>query len=856
MIADPMRVAEQELFDEAVQRALASSDIKAATTGTFVDRTSLEQAVRGAKDEIGRSVSSELGRLQTVDQRLGALAENMLYPDPPPPGSLSSFLLGYERSALRPWLAIVAGAALLVGLVAISLGNLWLAALGFVGIAPAYVELITQVRVRGAASRRRSYEANPEIQTLQAERSAALASFQQALLEKGVLPFLRKEINERLARSYSLEMNVEQAPGLSELFDSAYEIPTDAIGKVERLIAQMPGGSIGISGPRGSGKSTLIGSLCRPASGGWASERVSEDRNRFEVMVAAPAEYVARDFFLYLFAVVCRKVLETTSSGESFPIRPLLAWWDTERGVRMRASAFLHDGIVAIGGAIAILAIGSLGVLIFGVPANARAGLDSYLAPGGAAIVFGLALVERSLQARRRAIREAIFAPEVEAPPSPFWPDVLFTAGLIVVALGVGLVGYELDPLMRSVLWALFGLGLGAAAYAHQRSSLRRTGEVAAALSRRFGGSSGAARIARERLRRIQFQQTFSAGWSGGLKVPGVFGSPVAVEAGVTRGRSATELVQTVPEIVHEFREFVESISSDSSGQKGRVIIGIDEVDKIESDERARAFLNDIKVIFGIPHCYYLVSLSEDALASFERRGMPLRDVFDSAFDEIVRVHYLRLADAKSLLYRRVVGLPVPFACLCYCLSGGLPRDLIRSARTMIDFAQTLGLKSLAVLTSALVRTELQRKTDAIVAAVKRVQLEPEVSQMLRWSTVLTATSTEGLLRQCIPSITVQTPVSAAKLSDEEVAARRSVVRLATELAVFAYYCATLLELFNDKLDRNRLQWAEAAASEPRSLDRLAECRQTFAINTPLAWERLSEFRNAWGMQVLALPTP
>ena len=39
-----------------------------------------------------------------------------------------------------------------------------------------------------------------------------------------------------------------------------------------------------------------------------------------------------------------------------------------------------------------------------------------------------------------------------------------------------------------------------------------------------------------------------------------------------------------------------------------------------------------------MPHCYYLISVSDDALAAYEMRGLPVRDAFDSAFDEVIHV--------------------------------------------------------------------------------------------------------------------------------------------------------------------------------------------------------------------------
>ena len=62
----------------------------------------------------------------------------------------------------------------------------------------------------------------------------------------------------------------------------------------------------------------------------------------------------------------------------------------------------------------------------------------------------------------------------------------------------------------------------------------------------------------------------------------------------------------TYPELVGTFRAFVE----ERAAPYGPVVIGIDELDKMESDQTARKFLNDIKAIFGLHNCFYLVSVS------------------------------------------------------------------------------------------------------------------------------------------------------------------------------------------------------------------------------------------------------
>jgi hypothetical protein len=131
-------------------------------------------------------------------------------------------------------------------------------------------------------------------------------------------------------------------------------------------------------------------------------------------------------------------------------------------------------------------------------------------------------------------------------------------------------------------------------------------------------------------------------------------------------------------------------VAADVHRRGDRVFIGVDELDKIGTAEQAEHFLNEVKGIFGIPHLYFMVAVSDDALNAFERRGLPLRDAFDSSFDEILRVEPLTYYESRRLLYRRVIGLTEPYVALCHCLAGGLARDLIRAARQVARNAASL----------------------------------------------------------------------------------------------------------------------------------------------------------------------
>src|SRR5206468_3223924 len=99
-------------------------------------------------------------------------------------------------------------------------------------------------------------------------------------------------------------------------------------------------------------------------------------------------------------------------------------------------------------------------------------------------------------------------------------------------------------------------------------------------------GGSALARSAMDLLRDVKCQQSYSSGWSGSLKLP-------IAEGGVNSAVSLAMNQSSLPEIVDRYRSFLEAVSS-----KYIVIIGIDEVDKLESDEKAERFLNDAKALF------------------------------------------------------------------------------------------------------------------------------------------------------------------------------------------------------------------------------------------------------------------
>ncbi len=228
------------------------------------------------------------------------------------------------------------------------------------------------------------------------------------------------------------------------------------------------------------------------------------------------------------------------------------------------------------------------------------------------------------------------------------------------------------------------------------------------------------ARSAQQGLRDIAYVQTHSGESSGKIGFRGV-------EMAFKRGVSLAGRPATFPEVVDDFRHFVRTAAKTLAPV--RVVIAIDEMDRIGAGEPARRFLNEIKAIFDVPGCYYLMSVSTEAQHDFELAGTGLRSVFDSSFDEVVRVDYLDFDLARPLLSRSVDGLPESFVALAYVFSGGLARQLTRSARAIVR--QRPGTR-LEVVAAKLAADELDRVCKTTSDALTAVESGDGVTGLLR----------------------------------------------------------------------------------------------------------------------------
>jgi hypothetical protein len=275
--------------------------------------------------------------------------------------------------------------------------------------------------------------------------------------------------------------------------------------------------------------------------------------------------------------------------------------------------------------------------------------------------------------------------------------------------------------------------------------------------------------------------------------------------------------------------------------------------------------------------------VSENAMSSFERRGLPFRDVFDSTFDEIVRIERFSYAQSRMLIKRRTI-MPDPFIALCHCISGGLPRDLIRTARTLyrLNARRNLG-GSLENITRALITEDLHAKTAASWVELARLTAEPEATLFKSWFKRVTALSADGNGQGHKPpdswlvngDALYQTSAdfwteagkwpNASSASgpngDGPPAGTKSgqnalVNSLGLEINAYHYLAATIVQFFGSQPSDSDLRTASAPAAGKASFEMLAEARLLFVNSPLLAWGMISDFRDAHKMQFLKQPNP
>jgi hypothetical protein len=220
---------------------------------------------------------------------------------------------------------------------------------------------------------------------------------------------------------------------------------------------------------------------------------------------------------------------------------------------------------------------------------------------------------------------------------------------------------------------------------------------------------------ARRHLAQLQAEQTATIQVGGALPV---------MQAAFSRSVALKTLPWSMPELVGHLCQFIEAVTVAERARDRTVLICIDEIDRIGSAKEATQFLSEIKAIFGAAQCYFIVAIAEEFGTAFSRRAIVGRSVADNAFDEIISLEPMSFDMSRQLLQRRVPGFTDSFVWLALVLSGGMPRELIRVARRLVEITMEFEYKLLLPeFVERLVREEVY---EAIVSTRSQIaQLPP-----------------------------------------------------------------------------------------------------------------------------------
>lgn len=338
---------------------------------------------------------------------------------------------------------------------------------------------------------------------------------------------------------------------------------------------------------------------------------------------------------------------------------------------------------------------------------------------------------------------------------------------------------------------------------------------------------------------------------TGALSLPAVRGASVSL----SKGTSDKYIRWTMPELVSKLRNFIKDISSPGNP----VIIGIDEIDRIGSVEQAERFIGEIKAVFGVPNCFFLVSVAEDVGFLFSRRSIVGQSTLEHSFDDVVVVDALGLEEARSLLSARVPGFTDGFVFLALALSAGLPREMIRVARRLVEvnlqkvknhlLIGDLALRLVAENTAEVLRTSRNQ-----LARLSLPDQWGDIFNELRNAIVLLRDeeASRGEHLKTIRNLCSLRPPDIARQADDTQHADGEVAaKIVSGLAAFACYGCTVIEAFdNDYFDLTAIL-ASANDATGRSYTELAAARLELGISPESSQSIIHRFRAQSGLAPL-----
>lgn len=245
------------------------------------------------------------------------------------------------------------------------------------------------------------------------------------------------------------------------------------------------------------------------------------------------------------------------------------------------------------------------------------------------------------------------------------------------------------------------------------------------------------------RLERIGYQQSYQQAGSAELSVLDT------LKLGSSLGHTLSRQPYTLVGLIADYNDYVKLVVNHFE----KIVICIDELDKVLDAEEARVFLRKVKGVFSLPNTYYLVSVSEEALEAFKLRNLLGKDEVDSTFTTVIRLDHLDVAACCQIIAKRGLHFPQRVTNLVAVLSAGSPRDLVRlireqhlfnSNQSTFDTKQMIYSAAADAITE--VGTEMRRSGDLsdlakaqVAKTLSDVQSEREIETVYRSLNSLTA---------------------------------------------------------------------------------------------------------------------
>jgi KAP-like P-loop domain-containing protein len=147
-----------------------------------------------------------------------------------------------------------------------------------------------------------------------------------------------------------------------------------------------------------------------------------------------------------------------------------------------------------------------------------------------------------------------------------------------------------------------------------------------------------------------------------------------------SREQELMERPATLSSLVNDFRALAERAGE----LAGRVVIAIDELDKMDDPTKVKDLLRDVKGVFEVPHVFFLVSVSDEAARSLNLGALTGRSEFNSSFYTVIELPPVSPSGCELLLHSRS-AIDLEVARVLAVLAGGNPREVVRLADSVFD---------------------------------------------------------------------------------------------------------------------------------------------------------------------------